>query len=129
MEPCVDNQHLLDLVVEYKKNKNIDNQCSMSDELGEYLIYIIDRLLSRTTWRKYSSEEKEDMKSNALFYAVKYADRFDPNHAIKQNKKPDPYNWFTVIMIGAFLKTRNWDIKYRKFIEKCNKLVSDYKPL
>ena len=85
-------------------------------------------MVNSGSWNKYSTELKEDMKGTALFYVVLHAHRFSPEPTKYRKKPADPYNYFAMIIQGAFIQTWRKDKTYKDMLADCNKIVGDYKP-
>lgn len=93
------NKDLLELLLEYRKTKSR----KLYNELGKAFLEIAKRHLYRPQFVNYSKDIKEDAVSDAVYYMVKYMDRFDENRSLY----PNPFAYFTTIANMAMVQNIN----------------------
>lgn len=96
MPNYVNNKVFLKCLVEYQKQKTK----KISNKIGNIFLAISQNLLNKTNFINYSEDRKDEMVSDAVFYMVKYIDRYDIT-------KKNPFSYFTTIAKNAFLQNIN----------------------
>lgn len=89
----IDNGKFYSLVKEYLRQKP---PRQITEELGDMFILLANNIARRKEYINYSEDWKNEMKSDALYYCTKYADRFNPK------KYDNPHAYFSMISINAF---------------------------
>jgi len=92
----IDNLKLHELLIEYKKNKEIDNSTRISEELGGLFNILVDNMSYHRRWINYSENWKVEMKSDALYNLCRYAHNFNP-------EKGTAFNYLSMYIWNAFL--------------------------
>lgn len=116
----IEKAYLLELVMNYKFKKKIDEAYPMPRELAEVVLIIIDKMLGSASWRNYTDDWKEEFRGRAIEHVLKYTHNFDPKKS-KNGKGNDPYNYFAMIIHNAFVQS--W--KKCKAYSENNVLLND----
>ncbi len=103
----IDTKRLTELAVEYSTNKLKNPEYQMSNELGEYIMAITEKEISKWNFNSYSLNWKEDMKQRAFWHLLKYLpNNFNPEKSKEQNGRPSgAYSYFRLIISRAFIQT------------------------
>lgn len=116
----IDVDHLAKLTVEFceKKKRNPDYQ--MSNELGEIINVIVDKMLGQGQWRGYTPDWKEEMRGKAYEHTVKYVKNFKMELVLAG--KPDAaFSYYAMIITNAFKQS----VKQLKAYTEKNALLND----
>jgi hypothetical protein len=108
----VPKAYLTNLVTEYKMMKAINPDAKMPDKLADVVLVIIGKMGGSSQWRGYTEDWKEEFRGRAIEHILRYAHNFDP---IKMQKgKDDPYNYFAMIILHAFIQSKKKLMKYHE---------------
>ena len=92
MADYIDNKTFKEVLIKWKESgkEQFDN------ETAHYFVLLVENYVNHRWFRGYPSHIKEDMKSEALYYMIRYGKNFDPSRA-------EPFGYFTQIAKNAFL--------------------------
>jgi len=98
MKKYANNEEFFDLLVKYKKNKDK----KVFDKVCRIFLKISKNLQYKPSWINYTDDIKSEMESDAIFYMIKYVDKYDIHYGTRTGKKNNPFSYFTMIAINAF---------------------------
>jgi len=85
-------------------------QSAVSEELGRIFILIVNKYCSKSNWREYPPQVKDELKSNALHDLVRSYHKFDDTR-----ENLNPFAYYTAIISNSFYKTINKEKAYMNF--------------
>lgn len=99
----INTKYLSDLVMDYKLKKSLDKNHSMSNELAEIVLVMIEKMIGSPSWRNYTPDYKEEFRGRAVEHVIRYAHNFSPEKCKKG--KDDAFNYFAMIIVNAFIQS------------------------
>ncbi len=108
----VDNKKFYQLMLDYHKEKEINPDAPVPDEIGKMLFILVTNL--SYNWHFINYTYKDVMISEGLYACIRYIDNFDPiGHE-------NPFGYFTMVAYNAFVQIikkekRQSDIKNKLF--------------
>lgn len=96
MSEYINNREFHSRLKEYKKF----GLKKVHEQIGKDFLLISKNLLNKSNFINYTQDRKNEMISDAVYYMVKYIDRFDL-------ERKNPFAYFTMIARNAFLQNIN----------------------
>jgi len=78
---------------------------------GEAIKMMTTKIASKPCWSGYSF--LDEMKDDAMMTCITYAHRYDPIKAEASEQGPNPFSYFTMVIINAFRQRLNTEEKQR----------------
>lgn len=116
----IDVEKLTELTIDYCEKRKIDPKYQMSNELGEIIRVIVDKMLGQGQYRGYTSDWKEEMSGKAFEHTVKYIKNFKIEK-VKAGKADAAFSYYAMIITHAFQQS----IKQLKKYTEQNSLLND----
>lgn len=100
----VNNKEFNDLLIRYNEFETKD----IFEKLGDIFLLLVENLAKKPNFINYTHDRKDDMKSDALYYMVRYIKTYDTTRG-------NPFAFFTQIAFNGFLQSINKNKRRAKF--------------
>lgn len=92
----VTNAQLLEELIKWRDSAKKPEDRIVSEELGQMLMHMADKLLNHSNFRNYSKELKEDMRGYGLYKVIRGFKNYNFNFT-------NPFAWITQAFFNAYL--------------------------
>lgn len=116
----IDVDELSRLTIDHCDKKKIDPEYEMTNELGEMIFIIVEKMLGGSQYRGYTPDWKEEMRGKAYEHTVKYIKNFNITK-VKAGQYDAAFNYYAMIITNAFKQA----IKQQKAYTEKNKILND----
>lgn len=107
----IDVNQLAELTVDYCEKRRLNPNHQMSNELGEIIKVIVDKMLGQGQYRGYTSDWKEEMSGKAFEHTVKYIKNFKMEK-VNAGKADAAFSYYAMIITHAFKQSLKQMKKY-----------------